>query len=123
LVNETTVKEPLALPQHFGNCDHQDASTEKQKDKSKVVPCQGCTMDSHSKCYNKAIVGQTVWELATPGDFHIFSPNEKACWWSQNAKVIQAVSQWICLQRPDFCVEGMDSLITHCDKCLNLQGD
>jgi len=45
LVNGTTVKQPLALPQHLGNCDHQVASTEEQKDKSKVVPCQVCTVD------------------------------------------------------------------------------
>jgi len=45
MVNGTMVKQPLVLPQHFGNCDHQDASTEKQQDKSQVVPCKRCTVD------------------------------------------------------------------------------
>jgi hypothetical protein len=48
LVNGTSVKQLLALPQHLGNYDHQVVSTEEQKDKSKVVPCQVCTVDAQN---------------------------------------------------------------------------
>jgi len=38
-------------------------------------------------------------------------------------KVPEAVLRWFCLQSAEFCAEGVHSLITRCDKCVNLPGD
>ena len=38
-------------------------------------------------------------------------------------KVPYAVARCFCLQSTEFCAEGMHSLITRCDDCVNLQGD
>jgi len=56
-------------------------------------------------------------------DFHLFSRLQKhigghSC--QTDAEVQDAVLQWLCLQNPEFCAEGMHSLMTHCNKCLNL---
>jgi hypothetical protein len=64
--------------------------------------------------------------VLAPSDFHLFGPLEKhlgghKC--QTDAEVQEAVSQWFCSQNPESCAEGMHSLITHCDKCPNLQDD
>ena len=64
--------------------------------------------------------------VLVPSDFHLFSCLQKhigghSC--QTDAEVQDAVLQRLCLQNPEFCAEGMHSLMTHCAKCLNLQGD
>ena len=44
-VNQTTVRQLLALPHQFGTCDHQDASSVGQKDEKYLALSQGCTVD------------------------------------------------------------------------------
>jgi hypothetical protein len=48
--------------------------------------------------------------------FFFFLDPFKASWWSQVPKSCGSpgsTSQWLCLQSPEFCVEGMQSVINH----------
>jgi hypothetical protein len=44
-VNATTVKEFVALPRHFGLCNHQDVALDDQKDESHLAPSKGHVTD------------------------------------------------------------------------------
>lgn len=77
LVNGTTVRQPPAPPQHFGNCDHQDASSEDRKDKSHLVPSQGCTVDGQDTLIQTVATTLLLVGLCgacPPSDFHLSSP-------------------------------------------------
>jgi len=60
------------------------------------------------------------WVVAQ-SDFNIFAPLKKHCGGHRcpaGTEIQEAISQWFHLQH----AESLYSLVTHCDKCLKLQG-
>jgi len=79
-VNRTTVTQLLAVLQRFGICDHQDASSEDQKDGHLMIP------RPHTALQTAAMLQQFSWECLkyppqrpgfTPSDIHLFGPLKK----------------------------------------------
>lgn len=96
----------------------------QRTEKTEVTWCQvsGWIRHIHQNCCNRAAIFGLCGVLV-PSDFRLFSCLQKhvgghIC--QTDAEVQDAVLQWLCLQNPEFCAEGMHSLMTHCAKCLNL---
>jgi hypothetical protein len=79
-VKRTTVTQLLAILQQFGICDHQDASSEGQKDGHLMIP------RPHTALQTAAMLHVFSWECLkhplqspdfTSSDSHLFGPLEK----------------------------------------------
>jgi hypothetical protein len=106
------------------------ASPEDPKDVSHVVRSQGRTMYSgcsrhfHPNCRHRAAICWALWGLCTKRLYSMLKRNILVVTDDEvTRKVPEAVSRWFCLQSTEFCAEGMHSLITRCDECVNFQGD
>jgi len=58
-------------------------------------------------------------------DFHLSGPLKKHLggYMFQDAMEVQeAISHWFHSLSPEFCTEGINSLMTYSYKCMNLQG-
>jgi hypothetical protein len=58
-------------------------------------------------------------------DFHLSGPLKKHLgghMFQDAVEVQEAISHWFHSLSPEFCTEGINSLMTHCYKCMNLQG-
>ena len=72
--NGTTVRQLLALPLHFGICNHQDASSKDRKEKCHLVPHQGCTVDVQDTPIQIAatrLPSVRLCRVLTLSDFHL----------------------------------------------------
>jgi len=123
-----TVLQLLALLQDFGIRDHQNASLEGWKDESDLIPRQGCMADIRVPPIQIAatvVPSVRLCCVVAQSDFNIFAPLKKHCGGHRcpaGTEIQEAVWQWFHLQHPEFYAESLYSLVTHCDKCLKLQG-
>ena len=124
--NGTPLRQLLALPQHFEISDRQDASSEGRKDVSHLVPSTADVQGTPIKTPATKLLPVGLCGALAPCAFHLLGPLKKyvgghRC--QADAEVQHALSEWFRLQSPEFHAEGVRSLVTHCDKWLNIQGD
>lgn len=124
--NGTSLRQLLALTQHFEISDSQDVSSESRKDVSHSVPSTADVQNTPIKTPATRLLPVGLCGALAPCAFHLLGPLKKyvgghRC--QADAEVQQGVSQWFLLQSPEFRVEGVRLLATHCNKWLNIQDD
>jgi hypothetical protein len=117
---------------HFrssSDCDHKDASSKGRIFESDLVPrplTPRQTADSLQQTGREYLGHPQYSPDFEPSDFHLFGPQKKHLGgqvFQTVAEVQVGVSQWFLSQSSQFYAEGIRSLITLCEKCLNLQCD
>jgi hypothetical protein len=114
-----------ALLHHTGICDHEDVSSEGHKDGSHLVP------RPHKAWEMAALLQHFGWEcliqqpynpVLAPSNFQFYSPLKMHLSAHRVKNGLKCDLQWFHSQCPELYAESIHSLITQCDKCLNLQG-